>query len=102
MVKATERQLSSLHGKVAQTLSNTLEQADTASLLLDVYKDELPDDVKEFLEKVTVVHPSVLTVATKFLKDNEITVDAEQSGDLADLRSKLQAKNKVLDIPLNA
>ena len=102
MTKATEGQLSALHGRVAETLINTLDQADVASGLLIKHDGELPNDVVNFLESVTQVHPSLLTVATKFLKDNNISVDAAEDGSLADLQKQLNKRGSIADMPYDA
>lgn len=96
MSKATEKQLSTLHGKVAETMVSALDQADNAALLLDKYhgdrEEELPADVRLFLQSCREIHPSLLTVATKFLKDNNISCDAASDEELTDLEQRLAKK----------
>ena len=101
MTKATEDTLSSLHGKVAETIIDTLDQSDTAAHLLVKYSKPtddfqgLPTDVVKFLQQVREVNPSVLTVATKFLKDNNITCDGSEESEMTDLAMRLQNKSNV-------
>lgn len=95
MSKATEEQLAILHKKVAETMTDALDQADVAARLIIKYKDgELPDDVVRFLENAREVNPSLLTSATKFLKDNNISCDPEESSEVKDLEARLKAKRQ--------
>lgn len=96
MTKATENELAKLHKKVAVTMSKALEQSGTATLLLDRYigDDEykIPQAIIDFLEEVCVVNPTLLNAATKFLKDNDITVDISDSRDLQELDDLIEAR----------
>jgi len=97
MTKASEQSLSELHGKLADTLSAALETSDKAQHLLNKYEDhevELPFDVKNFLRAMREVNPTMLTVVTKFLKDNNISCDGADDDDLGALEGKLKAKRK--------
>lgn len=101
MTKATEDQLSLLHKRVAETMIAALDQSATALLLLDEYRDKLPAKVVDFIEECAEVSPSLLTSATKFLKDNNISVDMDQNGELSDLQEKLKEKRtKLRSIPV--
>lgn len=97
MTKATEAQMSQLHGKVAETILATLNQAETAAHLLCKYP-EMPDAVKTFLEHVTQVHPSLLTVATKFLKDNNISCDGASDTTMQELEEQLKKNRKTASL----
>lgn len=102
MTKATENQLGNLHNRVASVLVQALEQSDAAYKLLEDYPD-LPLKVKDFLEDLVDVNPAILTNATKFLKDNNITCDPSDSGELSELEKRLQSKRKsasITQIPL--
>jgi len=93
MTAASEKELSVLHKKVAQMLLHKLDGADQATYLLSVERDEpLPEDVIEYLEKQMDASPALLTVITKFLKDNDITAVVEESKELTDLDKRLQSK----------
>lgn len=106
MTRATEDQLAALHKRVAESFVNALDQSTEASRLLEVERDvPLPVDVVSFLEELTTVHPSLLTAATKFLKDNNISCSPGESADLNRLAKQLQdkrqvGKGSVLKIPL--
>ncbi len=102
MSKASEQKLSALHGHVADALITSIGQADLAVVLLAKHPD-LPAGVKTFLENCSDVHPSLLTVATKFLKDNHISVDGEDSTELGELEKQLKdnrKKSKINDISI--
>lgn len=93
MAKASNKDLALLHKRVAETLLASLNDSETASDLLNEYGDELPSKVKYFLEEISRVNPALLTVATKFLKDNDISADGADE-DLDELQSKLNNKRR--------
>jgi hypothetical protein len=99
MSRATEDKLGVLHGSVADALLTSITQSSTAMTLL-LKHEELPDDVRKFLEDCSEVHPSLLTVATKFLKDNNISCDASEDSTLSELEAELKKnrKRKVSDV----
>ena len=107
MSRATEDQLAALHGHLAKTFTAALEQSTRASTLLAVERDEpLPDDIVDFLESFVEVNPSLLTAATKFLKDNNISCPLGESSDLDELKATLNKKRQdgkgnVVNIPLD-
>jgi enoyl-[acyl-carrier-protein] reductase (NADH) len=93
MSRASEDQMAALHGKVAETMITALDQADVAARLVVKYRDEdLPSDIKRFIEDASEVNPSLLTSVIKFLKDNNISCDVEEDADLEELQSKLKEK----------
>lgn len=93
MSRATEDQLAVLHAKVAETMIASLDQADRALVLLLKDRDvDLPKDIVRFLEDVKEVNPTLLTSATKFLKDNNISCDASESSELDELQASLKEK----------
>jgi len=98
MTSATEKELSVLHKKVATVLLKKLESADQATYLLAKYSDIddeeplLPEDVRDYLEKQMDASPALLTVITKFLKDNDITAVVDESKEMSDLDKALEAK----------
>lgn len=95
MDKATETQLSALHGHVASTMTAALNTSAQAEKLLRKYEDAaIPGEVIRFLEQATVVNPSLLTAITKFLKDNDISCDIGSSDDLQELEASLARKRK--------
>lgn len=93
MTKATDKALGELHGKLAKSMMKALEESDQAQILLDIYAEELPTEVADFLEQKSSASPSLLTAITKFLKDNNITCSADDSGEVNALAEHL--KNKV-------
>lgn len=77
--KADTDFLGALHGKVAQAMIDAIEASNTAVHLLAIERDNpIPDDIQDFLEKLTVINPALLTAAVKFLKDNKITAEANE------------------------
>lgn len=94
MNAATDKELSELHSKVAKVLLQKLDSVDKAILLIAKYEDELPEEVVEYLAEQSNASPALLTVVTKFLKDNDITAVVEESKELTDLEKRLQEKRK--------
>lgn len=94
MSKATENQLSVLHSRVTKALLDNIERADRATALLEEYKDDVPDKVRQYLEESTQINPSVLAAATKFLKDNDITCDIGSNEEMSALEERLAKKRK--------
>ena len=78
--KATEEQLSLLHGVVAKVLKDQLEAKATI-----VGEDGEPVEV-------SMVTPAIIAQAIKFLKDNNITAVMEVGDDLSDLEEILKKK----------
>lgn len=93
MSRATEDKLGALHGSVADALLTSITQSSKATALL-LKHEELPDEVRRFLEDCSEVHPSLLTVATKFLKDNNISCDASEDDSLSELEAELKKNRK--------
>ena len=98
MTAATEKELSELHKKVAKVLLLKLDSSHQATYLLskdhDADETVLPEDVIEYLETQMDASPALLTVITKFLKDNDITAVIDESKELSDLDKALAAKRK--------
>lgn len=92
MTSATDKELSVLHKKVADAMLRALERDDMATVLLDNYRDELPDEVIEFLETCTNINPALLQAITKFLRDNDISAEVAKSDELNGLQQKLANK----------
>lgn len=95
MAAATEKELSALHAKLAKQLNTQLDQSDRAMTLLIKYRadEALPDDVVRYLEDaVDAVSPALLTVVSKFLKDNDITAVVEENKELSELDKRLAEK----------
>lgn len=96
MNKATIDTLSRLHERVAQSMVDSLEHSGTAILLFDKYaKDKsIPSDIKNFLAESQHVSPALLQAITKFLKDNDITVDPSADSSLNELDNVLRNRRK--------
>lgn len=92
--KATDKELGELHALVAKGFKQGLANSERAVRLLAEHGDELPDEVKAFLVDQMETSPSLLTAATKFLKDNDITCVIEDNAELSDLQKTLEAKRK--------
>lgn len=90
--KATDAILGEIHGKVAGIMLRTLDQTDGAEYLLDQYREELPEEVIDFLEKCSVISPALLKAVTQFLKDNSITCAIEDSDEMSELQKRLAEK----------
>lgn len=106
---ATDRELSVLHKRVADVMLNSLEQQSTAQTLLRavllIDTSELPVDAQntmhsviDFLDKASDVNPALLQAVTKFLRDNNITAEVEETPELKRLEGILaQKKKRTLD-----
>ncbi len=103
MSKASETELAKLHGKVAQTMIEALDNQSVATALVIEYGAELPDEVLAFLKKVQTPNPALLTAVSKFLKDNDITAALDDSDTMTELEKRLQSKRNrtrtVQDVP---
>lgn len=108
---ATQDLLSELHEQVAQSLSAALAVNVEAQNLLNRFRDELPAEVVVFLGGLVGTSPSLITAATKFLKDNNISCEESTTSAAMDLKGKLRAKKEqargigpalVRDLPFDA
>ena len=92
-MQATDKELGELHRKVARQLAIQLEQADKAHHLFSRKgEDGWEEEVSEFLLTCSTVSPALLTIAAKFLKDNDITCQIQDSKELSDLDRRLAEK----------
>ena len=90
------KELNELHVRVAKHMARALEQNEQAASLLEEFPD-LPFPVADFLERAAQDNPALLTVITKFLKDNSITAAPEESKDLSDVQRLLNQKRERLN-----
>ena len=83
-MSASDKQLGALHQKLAEVLSEALD-----GQVVEGYEDPETGEVQEAMN----IPPSasILTVAAKFLKDNDVTCDVEQNDTVAAMRNKLVA-----------
>ncbi len=86
--KASEENLGELHGAVARVLTSKVLEKDY--IQVTNAKGELEDST----EQEYVVTASMLSVATKFLKDNAITSDVAVDVDMSRLQEALAKKVK--------
>lgn len=100
MSKATEKELSDLHAVVANVLVASLSQNNEAERLLNIYGSELPEEVQDLLKRVKTPSPAILQAATKFLKDNSITCDAQSDTGLQSLQEKLNSRKSVANLTI--
>lgn len=82
MSKASEKQMDTLHGALAKTLTRMVEVRTIHKVTSD------GDPVEEEVEP----SPAALAVAAKFLKDNSIFSTPEQNNALAELGDKLRKR----------
>ena len=87
MSKATEDKMNELHGKVATVLCEIVDHK-SAPVTFDEEGNTIVGE-EEF-----DVSPAMVSAATKFLKDNQITCDVEQDQNLSRLKDTLDKKRK--------
>lgn len=86
---ATEGKLGSLHSKIADVMSNALDvTAKSQELYLEMA------DVTEDIGPPPEVSAPLLSVMVKFLNDNKISCQIEDSDAMSDLAAKLEARRK--------
>lgn len=95
MTKANDKELGTLHGKLAKSMLAALDASEEAKILLDNHAHELPDPVIRFLVNHAEANPSLLTAVAKFLKDNNITAAIESSEEMSALEKHLKNKKRV-------
>ena len=95
---ASNDKLSALHEALAVVIA---AQVSETALALATDAEELCDDEGNALVYYTAT-PALLTVAARFLKDNDITCTVEDSEGLSSLQDQLaerkKRKNKIRDI----
>lgn len=75
--KATDKSLGNLH-----------------AVLADVLAEQVAEYAEEDGEKVYTATPALLTVAARFLKDNDITCGIEDSSSMSDLKEELANRKR--------
>lgn len=90
---ANEKELASLHSILAKVLAAQIGQE------VEEYADDDIDEegvVREGAEpvRVYVATPALLTVAARFLKDNDITCEVDKSKGVSELKDKLAKRKK--------
>jgi hypothetical protein len=92
MSRATETKLAALHGAVAECLVEQIEAVEEETIFDENGLEQKTGNM------VRTVTPATLAVATKFLKDNQITCEIEQNENmetLSDLLSKKQQRSRL-------
>ena len=89
---ASDTKLGLLHSRVAEVMLNALTSADTAAILLETFRDQLPTEVIAYLSIQTDVNPALLQAVTKFLKDNDITCQIAEDENMTELQQRLAEK----------
>ena len=87
-MKATENKLGELHAVVATVLASQLSHQEEGTDFNDE-GEMVPNGEMQYSAS-----PAVIAAAIKFLKDNDITADAEQDENLSNLRDVLAKKQK--------
>lgn len=107
MTKASENELSALHSMLARKMRETLENSDTAVILLADFRDKLREigatKIIDFLEAASTISPQLMQAIAKFLKDNEVTVqpDDPAQSDLAKRFAEKARRRDVSSVPLD-
>lgn len=86
--KATERKLSSLHGALADVMT---EQVLTREQVTEFDAEGIEQPTGETYFSAS---PALLATAAKFLKDNSITADIQTDANLGKLEAALASKQK--------
>lgn len=84
---ATEGKLGELHGKIAEVMTNALAVTEKAQ---EQYLENEAEDIGPPPE----VSAPLLSVMVKFLNDNKISCQIEDSNKMSDLAAQLEAKRK--------
>lgn len=89
---ASEGALGALHNKVAVVLTKTLDTYDNLSDLTNERIQAAKDDPEMEVPDVKEVSAALLSAAIKFLKDNDITCQADESEAMSALERSLAAR----------
>lgn len=90
---AKEKELSELHVVLAKVLATQVGQKVEIYDENDLDAEGMPKEGTE-PKKVYVATPALLTVAARFLKDNDITCEIEESEGASELRDQLQQRRR--------
>jgi hypothetical protein len=85
-------ELSALHSQVAKVMVNALNVIEVAQTNYLAASDLLDEDAVADLPQPPEASPALLSVITKFLKDNQITAAPEESTELSELEQRLASK----------
>jgi hypothetical protein len=100
---ANEQELGALHAKTAKVLSQALEILDVAQLAyIETGGLQTPKNEELGLPALyanpPMLSPALMSAITKFLKDNSITAQPEDSVTMSDLEAALAEKRKRREI----
>ena len=92
---ASEELLGKLHSKVATIMLKAVEQIGNDQEAYDAAKEQATSDaIDELVMERPELSPSLMSAITKFLSDNKITCNPEDSKELGELEQRLQMKRK--------
>lgn len=96
---ATEAALGGIHMKLTNIYMKILQRySDKLDALAEINTDDVADEMLEILlGDDALPSPAMLSAVSKFLKDNEVTMDTEQLDELSAMEERL--KNKSRDRP---
>lgn len=86
MTRASNDLMAELHGKVAKVMIGTIDRFENAM------QTDISQESEDFA--VPELNPAFLSVCTKFLKDNSITVDMGENSDVQELKNKVKENNE--------
>ena len=95
---ASEKELGTLHVQLTKVMCNSLTRAEDRAAADPIeIKDE--DDQVIDVRYAEEVNPALLNAIKGFLKDNEVTMAAEEGDDLDELRKQAKRSKSVGGVP---
>lgn len=96
MTKAANKdELAGLHKLLTKVFVKVLKQYETGLDNQTKATGDVSDDmVDELMDSGVTISPAMLSAVSKFLKDNEVTFDAEQLEELTALEERLNDKKQ--------
>lgn len=94
---AHEKDLGALHSAVAKIMSTTLKNLQKMQDAFDEALDAAQGDPTAVMDAIVTrpeVSPALLAAITKFLADNKITCQVEESAELSETARIIQEKQK--------
>jgi hypothetical protein len=108
---AKESLLGELHAKVAEIMLSALKAHDAKATLAMAALNRARDaeDIEGMVQAITLIpepNAALLGAITKFLKDNEITCNTDDSESMSALEQRMKAKGdarglKIADVPVD-
>ncbi len=98
---ASEDTLALLHKKLAEVMMDSLNSFERIEAITDELEQVLAtgtdvnrDEVVRLILKLPTVSPALLAVIAKFLKDNNVTCNADESDEMQSLEKRLANKKR--------